>query len=123
MAQQNASNFMKELIRFLDRNSDDSTFQLEQGKRKGKHYQGFFILTGSRQSKNRVLNLFADNFNNISGLTLMKVESDDIITAKEYAKKEETRITGPFQCDKKIHFNDKVSKMQLTSWQTESFSF
>ena len=42
------------LKKFFDIIAECSTFQLEKGSRKGKlHYQGGFILSGARVSKNQ----------------------------------------------------------------------
>ena len=47
----------------------------------------------------QLLNLFEENFKNISGLTLSKIY--DKKAAMKYASKEETRIKGPFYVGKK----------------------
>ena len=59
------------LKRFLNKITDYCVFQLESGTiNNKKHYQGAFILCGNRVSKKFLLNLFQENFNNISGLSV-----------------------------------------------------
>ena len=62
------------LKKFLNLTTDYCTFQLECGKIKNKnHFQGAFILSGDRVSKKKLLDLFKESVNNVSGLTLSKI--------------------------------------------------
>ena len=54
---------------------------------------------GTNVSKKQLLNLFEENFKNISGVTLSKIYNKK--AAMKYAYKEETRVKGPFYVGKK----------------------
>ena len=55
---------------FLNKITDYCVFELESGTiNNKKHYQGAFVLSGTCVSKKCLLNLFQENFENISGLT------------------------------------------------------
>lgn len=119
VAQKKLPNEIK-LKGFLNKNTDYCTFQLECGKIKNKnHFQGAFILSGQRVSKKQLLNLFEENFGNVSGLTLSKVH--DKKAAMKYASKLDTRIKGPFHVGRKEKFDEKYAAMTLRPWQQDLF--
>lgn len=121
VAQKKLPNEIK-LKGFLNKNTDYCTFQLECGKIKNKnHFQGAFILSGQRVSKKQLLNLFEENFGNVSGLTLSKVH--DKKAAMKYASKLDTRIKGPFHVGRKEKFDEKYAAMTLRPWQQDLYDF
>jgi len=110
------------LKRFLNKITDYCVFQLESGTvNNKKHYQGAFVLSGNRVSKKSLLNLFQENFDNISGLTLSKIY--DKKAAMKYASKKETRIKGPFYVGKKEKFDESYANLILRPWQNQLFEF
>ena len=65
------------------------------------------------------MNLFEENFGNVSGLTLSKVH--DKKAAMKYASKLDTRIKGPFHVGRKEKFDEKYAAMTLRPWQQDLF--
>jgi len=110
------------LKRFLNRITDYCVFQLESDTiNNKKHYQGAFVLSGNRVSKKSLLNLFQENFRNISGLTLSKIYDKE--AAMKYASKEETRLKGPLYVSKKEKFDESYANLILRPWQSQLFEF
>lgn len=110
------------LKRFLNRITDYCVFQLECGTVANKnHYQGAFVLSGTRVSKKQLLDLFQQTFRNVSGLTLSKIY--DKKAAMEYASKQDTRVKGPFYVGQKEKFSEKFAAMILRPWQKQLYEF
>jgi len=119
--QKQLPNEMK-LKKFLNQISDYCTFQLECGTVASKnHYQGAFVLSGTRVSKKQLLELFQQSFKNVSGLTLSKIY--DKKAAMEYASKQDTRVKGPFYVGKKEKFSEEFASMTLLPWQKQLYEF
>lgn len=96
------------LIKFFNYTCDYVCFQKERGSAANKlHWQGCLTLSGSRQSKKAVLNLFHERFKCISGLILSKTYSKD--AAEVYVTKIETRVESPFYAGKKNKFNEEFA--------------
>lgn len=93
---------------------------MEEGKKKKKHhFQGIFILSSKRRSKKFTLQLFEQNFKNISGLTLSPVH--DRSALEGYVQKEEGRISGPYYGGKRQMYDKEMAAMPLRKWQEELF--
>lgn len=119
--QKQLPNEMK-LKQFLNKITDYCTFQLECGTVANKnHYQGAFVLSGTRVSKKQLLGLFEQTFRNVSGLTLSKIY--DKKAAMEYASKEDTRVKGPFHVGQKEKFSEEFAAMTLRPWQEQLYEF
>lgn len=113
---------VQEVQNFLDHCSDNAVFQLEKGEKQGiEHYQGVFRLSGPRQSKPYVLNLFKTRFQNVHGLTVSICHS--YTSSAEYCSKPETRVSGPYYCGAKENYDIKTSNMTLKNWQNDLFVF
>lgn len=119
--QKQLPNEMK-LKKFLNQICDYCTFQLECGTIANKnHYQGAFVLSGTRVSKKQLLEMFSETFKNVSGLTLSKIY--DKKAAMQYAEKEDTRVKGPFYVGKKEKFSEEFAAMTLRPWQKQLYEF
>lgn len=111
------------LIKFFNYTCDHVCFQKERGKiAKKLHWQGCLTLTGVRQSKKSVLELFKYRFKNVSGLTLSRTHSKE--AAESYVTKSETRVEGPFYAGKKNKFSEEfANSIELRAWQNDLFNF
>jgi len=110
------------LQKFLTRIADYGQFQLEEGAVKQKqHYQGCFELTGPRQPKKIVLEMFKETFKNVSGLTLNKVY--DKVAVANYTTKSIGRVDGPWYCGKKENYDEELSMSELRAWQQDLYKF
>lgn len=109
------------LLNFLNRNTDTCVFQYELGSvKKKEHVQGMFTLTGPRQSKTSVLNLFKLSKFNVEGLTLSP--EFDKVASYAYCTKPEGRTKGPFYGGQTEMYDTKVAaSVQLNQWQKELF--
>lgn len=119
--QKQLPNEMK-LKKFLNHLCDYCTFQLECGNISNKnHYQGAFVVSGTRVSKKQLLDLFRQNFGNVSGLTVSKIHDKE--AAMKYASKDETRVKGPFYVGRKERFSEEFASITLRPWQEQLYDF
>nr|YP_009686317.1 hypothetical protein [Halamphora calidilacuna]QDR25073.1 hypothetical protein [Halamphora calidilacuna] len=105
----------KNFNRLIQRNS--GVFQTEAGLKTGQlHYQGRFVLKGSRLGKKRLLEIFEKTFK-ITNLTL---EPEILYESTKYCTKDETRKAGPFYVGTDS-YRQKMMPMtiKLRQWQTE----
>jgi len=75
-----------------------------------------------RKSRRAVLDMFKEQFKNISGLTIRRTHSQDAVEL--YVTKEKTRLKGPFYAGNKIKFDlELANSMELKPWQKDLFDF
>jgi hypothetical protein len=97
--------------------ASEGVFQLEKGLETGReHYQGRFVLKGSRKGKQELLKLFSEIFST-THLTLIPELSYD---SSSYCEKQETRIKGPWYVGLAAYKNSKMgNSMTLKEWQKQ----
>ena len=112
----------KKLKQFFDIIADEAVFQKEVGNTAGKlHYQGGFILKGSRKFKKNVLDIFEEFFNNVLGLSLQPAHNiKDVFV---YCSKDETRASETCYAGYKEKYDMELASMELRPWQKDLFSF
>ena len=80
------------LIELLDSIAVEGVFQRESGLKTGRlHYQGRFVLKGSRLGKKRLLEIFSQ----ICETTEFILEPEVLYDSTKYCRKSETRDQGP----------------------------
>lgn len=102
----------------LDKLTVEGVFQTERGLETGRlHYQGRFILKGSRQGKKRLLELFRQGLGDIQHLT---IQPEVLYDSTQYCVKSETRVDGPWYVgtDSYKQQNQPV-EIKLRKWQTQ----
>ena len=107
------------LIKFFKYTCDHVCFQKERGKiAKKLHWQGCLTLTGVRQSKKSVLELFKYRFKNVSGLTLSRTQNKE--AAESYVTKTETRVSGPWYVGSSSYRRkNSIMTIKLRKWQQQ----
>ena len=105
------------LIDLLNEIAVEGVFQTEAGLKTGRlHYQGRFVLKGSRLGKKRLFEIFEKIFET----TNLTLEPETLYDSTKYCTKNETRKAGPFYVGTDS-YRQKMTPMtiKLRQWQTE----
>lgn len=108
----------EQLIKWLEDNTKEATFQLEIGDSGYEHWQGRFSLLKKR-NKNPLMNLFKS-----SGLEIpnyLAITSEENRKNNFYVLKADTRLEGPFIVKKKVdvYIPKHLRDIQLRTWQQQ----
>ena len=105
------------LIKLLNEIAVEGVFQTEAGLKTGRlHYQGRFVLKGSRLGKKRLLEIFGQ----ICETSNLTFEPEILYDSTKYCTKDETRKAGPFYVGTNS-YKQKMTPMtmKLKEWQKE----
>lgn len=107
----------KKLRKFLDNIVVEGVFQLERGTNTHRlHYQGRFILNGSRKGKKRLLELFQE----IGDVKFLTFDPEIVYDSTKYCTKAETREEGPYYVGTNAYKTKQQPKeITLRMWQEQ----
>ena len=103
------------LIELLDDIAVEGVFQRERGLKTGRlHYQGRFVLKGSRLGKRRLLEIFSQ----ICETTQLTLEPEVLYDSTKYCTKSETRDQGPWYVGTESYKQEMTPmELELRPWE------